>query len=157
MAEHRVRIDKPQPSWKWRAQCTCGWGALSWSWSREYDFAYSGQTLEQWIEDNGGEPGGGALPMTLEHLLDSTAPTGNGEGRRHYKGPNVSDGVVRLSVNVATDVAVVLRSAASSQGVSVTEAVRRMVVLWKLVTDAQDQGHRVVVLTRHGRQREVVL
>lgn len=53
--------------YKWVGNCICGWGCASWSWSREYDVIMSGQTREQWIEENG-QPEGGAFPMALEHV-----------------------------------------------------------------------------------------
>lgn len=68
---HRVTIFKTH---KWRGECTCGWGCLSWSWSRVYDFAHSGQTLDEWVADNGQAPTGGVLPMALEHLAKVAPP-----------------------------------------------------------------------------------
>lgn len=72
------RIGCKSEPYKWGVECTCGWRALSWSWSREYDcYTVHGYRLddgtvgpnpEQWIEDNGGKPDGGALVMALDHV-----------------------------------------------------------------------------------------
>lgn len=79
--EHRVKVRKayrvnvngePYP-WKWQFDCTCGAGGLSWAWDREYEVIQSGMTREQWIEEQGGEPIGGALPMALAHLEEAYA------------------------------------------------------------------------------------
>lgn len=58
--------------------------------------------------------------------------------------------IVRLSVNLAPSVALALRQTAEKSGVSVTEAVRRAVAVWKLVVDARAQGHTVLVMRGEG-------
>lgn len=68
--------------------------------------------------------------------------------------------VVRLSINLAPTVAEALKTTATKQGVSITEAVRRAVALWRLVSDAQDHGNRVMVVEGRGddaQYREIVL
>lgn len=68
--------------------------------------------------------------------------------------------VVRLSVNLAPSVADALKTTASKQGVSITEGIRRAVALWKLVSDAQEHGQRVMVVDGHGENaqyREIVI
>lgn len=68
--------------------------------------------------------------------------------------------VVRLSVNLAPSVAAVLKDAAHQQGTSVTEALRRTIALWKIVSDERARGNRVMVVEGTGdsaRYREIVL
>ncbi len=68
--------------------------------------------------------------------------------------------VVRLSVNLAPDVADALRGTAAAQGITVTEAVRRAVAVWKLVSDENAAGRRLMVVDGKGDGatfREVVL
>ncbi len=52
---------------------------------------------------------------------------------------------VRLSLNVNRDVADVLRGYAQREGVSVTEATRRAVSVFKYVDDAQQRGASMAV------------
>lgn len=47
---------------------------------------------------------------------------------------------VRLSVNLRPDVAADLKDYAERKGVSITEAVRRAIVILKFVDDARDRG-----------------
>ena len=68
--------------------------------------------------------------------------------------------VVRLSVNLAPDVAHTLKSLSTNQGVSVTEGVRRAISLWKLVTSERAKGHKVMIVEGEGdkaKLRELIL
>lgn len=68
--------------------------------------------------------------------------------------------VVRLSVNLAVDVAGALKALSTAQGVSVTEGVRRAIALWKLVTEEISKGNRVMVAEGEGdnvKFRELIL
>lgn len=68
--------------------------------------------------------------------------------------------VVRLSVNLAPSVAAALKSTADKQGVSITEAIRRAVALWKLVSDARDNNQRIMLAEGHGdstQYRELII
>ncbi|GAA2026882.1 hypothetical protein GCM10009740_15770 [Terrabacter terrae] len=67
--------------------------------------------------------------------------------------------VVRLSVNLASDVAGALKALSFAQGVSVTEGVRRAIALWKLLSDER-AGHNVMVVEGEGdkaRYRELII
>ncbi len=73
--------------------------------------------------------------------------------------PGAAD-VVRLSINLAPDVATALKDLASARGLSITEAVRRAIAVWKFVEDERARGHRLAVVESDGkteRIREVVL
>ena len=73
--------------------------------------------------------------------------------------PLVRD-VVRLSINLAPDVAAALKSLSTDQGVTVTEGVRRAIALWKLVTTERDKGHKIMIVEGEGDKaqfREVIL
>ena len=68
--------------------------------------------------------------------------------------------VARLSVNLALDVAAVLRKWTKKKGISVTESIRRAIAVWNSVEEEQAQGNRLAVIERDGnkeRIREVVL
>ena len=68
--------------------------------------------------------------------------------------------VVRLSVNLASDVAGALKALSTSQGISVTEGVRRAIALWKLVTEELGKGNRIMVVEGEGddaKFRELIL
>lgn len=69
--------------------------------------------------------------------------------------------VVRLSINLAPDVAEVLRGWATKKRISVTEAVRRAIAVWNFVENEKLNGNRLAVVENlpGGKQRirEVVL
>lgn len=68
--------------------------------------------------------------------------------------------VVRLSVNLASDVAGALKALSTGQGISVTEGVRRAIALWKLLSDETRKGNKVMVVEGEGdkaRYREIIL
>jgi hypothetical protein len=58
--------------------------------------------------------------------------------------------VVRLSINLASDVAGALKALSTAQGVSVTEGVRRAIALWKLVSDEVSKGNKIMVVEGEG-------
>jgi hypothetical protein len=67
---------------------------------------------------------------------------------------------VRLSVNLATDVAGALRGLVRSHGISVTEGIRRAIAIWKFVEDEQAKGNRIAVIgDRNGKTsvQEIIL
>ncbi|MFI5710215.1 ribbon-helix-helix protein, CopG family [Kribbella sp. NPDC051620] len=63
--------------------------------------------------------------------------------------------IVRLSVNLAADVADVLRSLAGRRGLSLTETIRRAIAVLKFVEDEVEQGNKLAVVETgaDGRQR----
>ncbi|MGY2025786.1 hypothetical protein [Nocardia asiatica] len=69
--------------------------------------------------------------------------------------------VVRLSINLAPDVAAVLRDWAEKKRISATEAVRRAIAVWNFIETekANGNGFAVVENLPGGKQRirEVVL
>lgn len=68
--------------------------------------------------------------------------------------------VVRLSVNLASDVAGALKALSTSQNVSVTEGVRRAIALWKLLSDETAKGNKVMVVEGEGdtaKYRELII
>lgn len=65
---------------------------------------------------------------------------------------------VRLSVNLAFDVAGVLRRWASAEGISITESIRHAIALWNFVETERANGNTIAVVeqTWYGnRIREV--
>ncbi len=65
---------------------------------------------------------------------------------------------VRLSVNVALDVADALKTLTRRRGITATEGVRRAIAVWKLVEDEKDAGNRVqIVDPKTGDARQLVL
>lgn len=68
--------------------------------------------------------------------------------------------VVRLSINLAPDVADVLKDLAKAKRVSVTEAVRRAIAVWKFLEDEKEKGNKIAIVENvdgTDRVREVVL
>ena len=66
---------------------------------------------------------------------------------------------VRLSINLAPDVAAVLASTAANAGVNITDGVRRAIILWHLVSTECAKGSKVMVVEGEGPNatfREVI-
>ena len=74
--------------------------------------------------------------------------------------PDTDKKVVRLSVNLAPDVAAVLRKWTGKKSISITEAIRRAIAVWNFVETERAAGNRLAVIERDGdreRVREMVL
>jgi hypothetical protein len=65
------------------------------------------------------------------------------------KPAEVRPGQVRLSVNLANDVAVALRGYAETHKCSITEAVRRSIALLKFADDEIKSGNKLYVVDGH--------
>ena len=68
--------------------------------------------------------------------------------------------VVRLSINLAPDVAGVLKGLAKRKRINVTEAVRRAIAVWNFVETENAKGNKIAVVENVGgtdRLREVVI
>jgi hypothetical protein len=68
--------------------------------------------------------------------------------------------VVRLSVNLVSDVADTLKSLSAAQGITVTEGVRRAIALWSLIYSERAKGHKVMIVEGEGDKakfRELIL
>ncbi|GAA3570066.1 hypothetical protein [Kribbella ginsengisoli] len=63
--------------------------------------------------------------------------------------------IVRLSINLAADVADVLRLLAARRGLSLTETVRRAIAVLKFVEDEVERGNKLAIVETGdgGRQR----
>lgn len=99
LSQHRVRIFltylergmTERTPYKWKCECVCNWMALSWSWSRAHDLKTSGQTLDEWVAEQGGLPEGGALHMALDHLgLPGGTPAAVHLGVLNTPGPTLT-------------------------------------------------------------------
>lgn len=63
--------------------------------------------------------------------------------------------IVRLSVNLAADVADVLRTLAGKRGLSLTETIRRAIAVLKFVEEEVERGNKLAIVETDsgGRQR----
>lgn len=90
------------------------------------------------------------MPTATEHERPVAGnPPAAGENR-----------VVRLSVNLAPSVAEALKSTATRKGMNITEAIRHAIALWKLASDEQAKGRKLMVVEGEGDNatfREIVL
>ena len=70
----------------------------------------------------------------------------------------VDTGLVRLNVNLNQETADALKQLADSQGVSLTEAVRRAIAISKFVADEQSKGRKIQTMNNQGKdKKELVL
>lgn len=64
---------------------------------------------------------------------------------------------VRLQINLADDVAAVLRGWMQMDDISATEAVRRAIAVWNFMRTEIAAGGKLAVVETDGRIREVIL
>lgn len=64
---------------------------------------------------------------------------------------------VRLSINLAADLAAVLRGWAERKQISATEAVRRAIAVWNFVETEIAKGNKIAVIEGDGAIREVIV
>jgi hypothetical protein len=77
---------------------------------------------------------------------------------RENKRARTAANLVRLNVNLNTETADALRELADERGISVTEAVRRAISLYKYIEDETHDGRRIQVADRTGKMvSELVL
>ncbi|MEU1523937.1 hypothetical protein ABZ413_17225 [Nocardia rhamnosiphila] len=84
-----------------------------------------------------------------------------GSTNQQAAGTTTRADVVRLSINLAPDVAKVLRGWADRKHINVTEAIRRAIAVWNFVETEKANGNSLAVVENlsNGKQRirEVVL
>lgn len=98
------------------------------------------------------------MPNTVEQDADEDADTDllpgltdDDSGRATRK---ASRDVVRLSVNLAPDVAATFRDLCHAKRISITEGVRRAIAIWRFVEDEVDAGRRLAVIEEvDGKER----
>ena len=64
---------------------------------------------------------------------------------------------VRLSVNMNRETADALRDISETHGITVTEAVRRVISLAKFMDDETRKGNLIIVEQKDGSRRELVI
>lgn len=64
---------------------------------------------------------------------------------------------VRLTVNLALDVADAFKTLTRRRGITATEGVRRAIAMWKLIEDESAAGGTVQIVSKTGRTKELVL
>jgi hypothetical protein len=79
-------------------------------------------------------------------VLPDVLPGGTGSGVADGTSTEEERPVVRLSVNLAPDVADVLKFWKGRKGISITEAVRRAIAVWNFVENERDKGNRIAIL-----------
>lgn len=64
---------------------------------------------------------------------------------------------VRLSINLSVESAETLRALIRRKGLTITEGVRRAIVIWKFVEDENSNGNQLAVIEQDGSVRKVIL
>jgi Ribbon-helix-helix protein, copG family len=64
---------------------------------------------------------------------------------------------VRLSVNLSAESAETLRALIRRKGLTITEGIRRAIIVWKFVEDENTNGNQLAVIEQDGSIRKVVL
>jgi hypothetical protein len=64
---------------------------------------------------------------------------------------------VRLSVNLSVESAETLKALIRRKGLTITEGIRRAIVVWKFVEDESSKGNQIAVIEPDGSKTTVVL
>lgn len=75
-------------------------------------------------------------------------------------GTTIEQPVVRLSVNLAPDVAEVLKRWTATKRISITEGIRRAIAVWNFLETERLNGNRLAVIEPHphgDKVREIIL
>lgn len=65
--------------------------------------------------------------------------------------------VVRLSINVSPELATLLKARALRKGLSITESIRRAVVVWDFFESERVAGRKIFAHNPDGSAQEIVL
>ena len=63
--------------------------------------------------------------------------------------------VVRLAINLASDVADLLHTRARRKDLSITEAVRRAITIWDFIEAEKTKGNRIGIIEGRGRNERL--
>src|SRR5512134_2119433 len=96
-----------------------------------------------------------------EHRMPSPSARTHAKPFQPGEPSDAPAGVVRLSVNLAADVAATLKDNARRKSISITEAIRRAIAVWAFLEEAKREGNRIALIEDLGggkeRLREIVL
>ena len=76
------------------------------------------------------------------------------EGRKH---PPSRGGLVRLSINLSIEAVETLKELVDRKGVTITEGIRRAIVVWKFVEDETSRGNQIAVIQKDETVRKVII
>lgn len=78
--------------------------------------------------------------------------SGAEQGRSQDKGS-----VARLSINLSTEAADAFKELIGRKGLTLTEGIRRAIVVWQFFEDETSKGNQIAVIEHDGSIRKVVL
>jgi predicted DNA-binding protein len=78
----------------------------------------------------------------------------DGEGRKRTQSRG---NLVRLSINLSTETAETLKALAERKGVTITEGIRRAIIIWKFMEDEISQGNQIAVIQKDETIRKVLM
>jgi hypothetical protein len=66
-------------------------------------------------------------------------------------------GSVRLSINLSPETVEAFRELTGRKGLSITEGIRRAIVVWQFMEEEISKGNQISVVERNGQTRTIVL
>jgi hypothetical protein len=76
------------------------------------------------------------------------------EGRKHSQSKG---GLVRLSINLSIETAETLKALVDRKGVTITEGIRRAIIVWRFVEDETSRGNQIAVIEKDETVRKVLI
>lgn len=68
----------------------------------------------------------------------------------------MADKVIKMSVNLSTDVVKVLKELAEKRGSTMTEVLRQAIGTEKLIEEVNEDGGKILIEDKRGRIRQLV-
>jgi hypothetical protein len=66
-------------------------------------------------------------------------------------------GLVRLSINLSIETVEAFKELVDRKGVTITEGIRRAIVVWKFVEDETSRGNQIAVIQKDETVRKVLI
>jgi hypothetical protein len=66
-------------------------------------------------------------------------------------------GLVRLSINLSIETVEALKELVDRKGVTITEGIRRAIVVWKFIEDETSRGNQIAVIQKDETVRKVLI
>lgn len=76
------------------------------------------------------------------------------EGPKHHQSKG---GLVRLSINLSIDTVEALKELVDRKGVTITEGIRRAIVVLKFIEDETSRGNQIAVIQKDETVRKVLI
>jgi hypothetical protein len=98
----------------------------------------------------------GRNPANARKFEQMTAASNDANGAENGRSQDKS-GTARLSINLSTETADAFKEPTGRKGLTLTEGIRRAIIVLQFVEDETSRGNQIAVIEQDGSIRKVVL